>query len=504
MVESPSSYTPLPLSPPDAKPFSVDALFHRAWERFTSRFVKAFLTQLLSFGLIMLATLGAFLIIGLLVLIAILIHNPVLYLILAPAGIVVFLFYIYMASWVSLSYIRILIRDDPQVGIWQNMTDIRPRVMAYFILTLLMVLFVLGFSYLLFIPAIVWSIWGVFTLFIFLEDGGRGLLPLWKSRQLVKGYFWAVVGRLLLFGIASWALVVIFSLNRYTSVISFVLSLVVIQPLQIAFNYQIYLVLKKINPIKDKPTGGMWPYLSILGWILSIILIIVTSSLLVNAIINLSKNLKQTPSLVKPNSVAPTSSLIPTIGQKKVASQIDTMEQAMVAATTTSGMEHADTARVRGIKLLYTPTYKNWTFDFTTRFNKHQSSTTFANVYSEDWVTVKVNSSGEVSVDTGLSLKDQPEEGVWLYQPTPQEAANSSYLDMAKQKMIGAGLTPGTIIDAEFSSLGVPNDTSGFNSQWKVAIVVAGNETSTNKKSKTFSFMGGNYTEMYDSTVTIY
>ncbi len=262
MIQSTSTsqqFTPFPLSPHDAKPFSVDALFHRAWDRFRSRFVKVLLTQLLGFGLIVLASVGICLILGLFVLIGVLFHNPLLYLILVPLGLAALLFYIYLLLWTNLSYVRILIREDQIAGVWQNMVETKPWIFPYLVFSLLISLFSFGFGYLLFIPSLIWLFWGTFAVFTFLDDRSDGLQPLWRSRQLMKGYFWPVVGRLLLYSIGAYGLILIFSLNRYTSVISFVLSLVVVQPLQIAFTYQMYLELKKMNQIKDKVSSELRP-----------------------------------------------------------------------------------------------------------------------------------------------------------------------------------------------------------------------------------------------------
>lgn len=192
-------------------------------------------------------------------------------------------------------------------------------------------------------------------------------------------------------------------------------------------------------------------------------------------------------------------------GTKTAGKQFNTMEEALSFALTGSGIEHVDTTKIQEIKLLYTPTYKTWKFYFVTRTNGHQSPTTFATVYDETSVTVYIKNTGEFSVDTGLTSHDKKEDSAWLYYPKPSEVAISSYLDIAKQKIIAAGATPGTITSADFYSTGYSSDTlKQYNSQWKIAIVLAGEETKTEKKSKTVKFLSGNYSEMYDSTVTIY
>lgn len=203
------------------------------------------------------------------------------------------------------------------------------------------------------------------------------------------------------------------------------------------------------------------------------------------------------PQQIPTSTVTPPTAQIPN-------KQFNTLEEAMAFALAGSGMQYADTAKVDGIKLLYTPTYKNWTFNFRSRTNPHKSEKTFATEYDVVWTTVKIKNTGEVSVDASFISKNNPENGPWSTQAKPSEAAISTYFDLAKQKVSGAGLTPGTIISAEFSSLGSSNPNSPYNNKWKIAVVLAGEESKAEKKAKTVVITQGNFEEMYDSTVTIY
>lgn len=65
---------------------------------------------------------------------------------------------------------------------------------------------VLGGSLLLLIPGLIASVYLMFVLYVYIDEGARGMQALHRSRELVYGNFWAVVGRfvvllLIMFGI---------------------------------------------------------------------------------------------------------------------------------------------------------------------------------------------------------------------------------------------------------------------------------------------------------------
>ncbi len=174
----------------------------------------------------------------------------------------------------------------------------------------------------------------------------------------------------------------------------------------------------------------------------------------------------------------------------------------MSFALTGSGMSYADSAHVDRITVTYTATMKDWTFHFISRTNPHPSSTTGATVYDEPWQTVDVYGDGKFSVDQGIISKDNQQGDTWTYKATSSQAAVSSVFDLAKQKVVAAGLTPGTIIYAKFSSLGA-NDPQ-FDNVWDVNVVLAGEEGNQQKKAKDVEIKNAVVTGMSDSTVTIY
>ncbi len=73
----------------------------------------------------------------------------------------------------------------------------------FFLLVALVFLANLGGFILLIIPGIIFSTWFSFSNFIFVDKGLGVKASMGKSRELVKGRFWAVLGRLLVFGLFS-------------------------------------------------------------------------------------------------------------------------------------------------------------------------------------------------------------------------------------------------------------------------------------------------------------
>lgn len=73
--------------------------------------------------------------------------------------------------------------------------------------TVLVSLVVLGGYILLIIPGVIFSVWFIFATYVYIFEGIKGTAALKRSKQLVQGYWWPVLGRIILVGIASWALV---------------------------------------------------------------------------------------------------------------------------------------------------------------------------------------------------------------------------------------------------------------------------------------------------------
>lgn len=253
---------------------NIDSLFHRAWTRYTSRLGKVLLTGFLTMGFIIVA-IALFFILGAMGAgIIAWVKHPLLFLIGLPFLTALAVALMYLFSWSGLAYMRIVTIDDAKLGVWQNFMDTRTYVWRYLWFGLLSGLFIYGlwYTYILIFPLIVWAVWSVFAPFVFLYEGGGGLQPLWRSREIVKGHFWQVVGRFFLIGILSVAIMMGFSLTRQLKPLAFFVQILFLQPFGLSFNYEMYKALKDKKRTKQPSTGGVWIYLSIVGWVLIVIL----------------------------------------------------------------------------------------------------------------------------------------------------------------------------------------------------------------------------------------
>lgn len=131
---------------------------------------------------------------------------------------------------------------------------------------------ILGGTILLIIPGIIFFVWFSFSVYAYLHEGLGGTSALKRSKQLVKGYWWAVFGRLLGFSLLMFMpllvvmglmlgqfLLVLFAspelgtvvgvgiVNIILIILFSILFLFVIQPISIFYNYLIYKYLKAIN-----------------------------------------------------------------------------------------------------------------------------------------------------------------------------------------------------------------------------------------------------------------
>lgn len=109
------------------------------------------------------------------------------------------------------------------------------------------------------IPGIYLSVAFGFYVFTFALEGARGFESANRSKELVRGFWWAVFGRWLVFGVLAMLVVAIFgglvSLTEsqiLISVFSLIIT-VIITPYAMAYSYLMYKSLKKIKGEANMP-----------------------------------------------------------------------------------------------------------------------------------------------------------------------------------------------------------------------------------------------------------
>lgn len=269
-------------------PWQIEGLISRSFNRTKERFISYFLALVLVF-LISLALVVAFLLVsGLVMLLVSLTGQPLIIGSFAFLLFTLFLLAMYYLSSLATLLMNQVIIQDSVVGVMESFKTVWPAIWGYVWLLFLISLFMTGllpFGILTFgVVLILWSFWGSFNVFIFLEKRKGGLYSFWLSRSLIDQRFWGVAGRLLLLNAAvifiSFILAV--SKNSFLEIISVAWGLLA-APFVLSFRYEIYHLLPQPEVVK-RPTA--WVTVSVIGWIL----IAVSSVFLIGAGIDAAKN----------------------------------------------------------------------------------------------------------------------------------------------------------------------------------------------------------------------
>lgn len=170
--------------------------------------------------------------------------NPALLLILAPITVVItlalVLFGVWLAATTTVSVSHVVM--NKQIGVGQTLKLAWEKVGKYFLSGLLSALIVLVGGLFFIIPGIIFSIWFSFSSFFVIEGSGV-VESLKKSKALVKGHFWRVVFRYIVFAILSFAVNIVMSFVPVLGTI----ALVIFTPFYVLLSYLLFEDLKKLR-----------------------------------------------------------------------------------------------------------------------------------------------------------------------------------------------------------------------------------------------------------------
>ncbi len=159
---------------------------------------------------------------------------------------------------------------NPNIGIFTALNQGRKQFLPFVVLLLLLGLLITGGTLLLILPGILFTVWFFFCHYILAEEGLRGLQALERSRQLVRGHWWAVFGRFaLLLLIALSTAILTARLPVIGAALNFAFSLL-LTPFSLLYYYLLYQDLKSCQQPAAKTTGnfGLPVATSLLGWML--------------------------------------------------------------------------------------------------------------------------------------------------------------------------------------------------------------------------------------------
>jgi len=181
-------------------------------------------------------------------------------------GLLLILVVIYILTWSQVALITAI--QDSSIGVKESFSRAKSKIISFMWLGFIIGLIVSGGFLLLLIPGIIFSVWFSLAVFILVAENIKGLSAVLKSKEYVKGYFWPVFGRSLMFmllyiilfiGLSIVSLILIF-IPFLGVILNFLLYLIVpfiITPISILYIYLIYSSLKNIKgEISNVPQKG--------------------------------------------------------------------------------------------------------------------------------------------------------------------------------------------------------------------------------------------------------
>lgn len=121
------------------------------------------------------------------------------------SGVIAAIDILYLVIYLFISLAGILavkkVVDSENLSIKETFTLSWKRLWGFFLVSVLVFLVDLGGTILLVIPGIIFAIWFSFSTFVFVDKELGTKASMSKSRALVKGRFWAILGRFIIFGL---------------------------------------------------------------------------------------------------------------------------------------------------------------------------------------------------------------------------------------------------------------------------------------------------------------
>ena len=147
--------------------------------------------------------------------------------------------------------------------------DSTPYILSYFWLSVLGGLIVFGGFVMLFAPALIFTVWFIFGVFILVLENKKGFYALLASKEYVRGYwlpvFWRFAFLFAIFSALSYFFTLIPSSSIFNALFGTMLS-----PFAVAYLFMIYKNLKELKPVSgetviSKSTRNLFIFSGALG-----------------------------------------------------------------------------------------------------------------------------------------------------------------------------------------------------------------------------------------------
>jgi hypothetical protein len=173
---------------------------------------------------------------------------------LAAAVVVVMAIYFWTRAYIG---IFLLVKKNYQDEAVETYKETKQLFWRYIGLSLLTGLLVLLWALLLIIPGIIFAFIYSFAIYALFFEDKRGMAAISRSKEIIKGYFWPVVGRLFFLGLATWLLMLILAAplagmpenSLVAQAWNFIVQIIswLIGPIALIYTYSIYTDLIKVK-----------------------------------------------------------------------------------------------------------------------------------------------------------------------------------------------------------------------------------------------------------------
>ncbi len=143
-------------------------------------------------------------------------------------------------AWVQVTLLYYVKEENMKMGVKALLMSVQDKMPSYYWVVFLNAIIVIAGFILFIIPGIIFSVWLSMSQFAFVFEGLKGGKALSRSKELVKGYWWPVLGRLLL-------LVVLAAIVSSISKLGFLVNSLFTMPYGLVYLYVLYQDLKRIK-----------------------------------------------------------------------------------------------------------------------------------------------------------------------------------------------------------------------------------------------------------------
>ena len=144
--------------------------------------------------------------------------------------------------WVQVALMFAVREENAKSSVKDLLMMTKGRLASYYWIAFLNAVIILAGFIVFIIPGVILSIWFCFSQYAFVFEGTKGFAALSRSKELVKGYWWPVLGRILI-------LAAITILISFISKLGFLINSLFTMPFGIMYMYVIYEDLKRVKSL---------------------------------------------------------------------------------------------------------------------------------------------------------------------------------------------------------------------------------------------------------------